>query len=122
MIAIPLVFVGGLGGIVVGLRGTSAERPVCVLDDCPLEIQGSDSGSAYSYRIGSRFSVTLDSAKYPKDDFSITCTPEGAVGSISNIPAVTPPRYVLRFEGTKAGVCQLRDREFKVQVRFVGET
>lgn len=81
------------------------------------EISAADSGKTFTYNITTRFTVILDPNLYPKDELEIR--PEGIVGSISNVPAVQPPLYAVRFETIRAGECILKDRDFQVKIQVV---
>lgn len=78
------------------------------------EITADDNGKTFSYGITSRFTVILDESKYPKKN--LACSPDGIVGSISNIPSVKPPLYAARFEAVTAGTCLLKDGDFSVTI------
>ncbi|MCL5957746.1 MAG: hypothetical protein M1358_00255 [Chloroflexi bacterium] len=84
------------------------------------EITEKDSGKTFVYPLTSRFQVILDQQKYPKESFKVDCNPEGALGGISNIPPVSPPLYVLRYEGVKPGKCTLTDGSFGINVEITG--
>lgn len=86
----------------------------CALGDCPFEIHEEDSGKTFTYSLTSRFTVILDGTKHPKENLS--CEPEGIIGTISNIPAVSPPLYAARFEGTAPGTCVLADGDFSATI------
>ncbi len=81
------------------------------------EITQADNGRTFTYNVTTRFSVFLDSTKYPKDE--LKCLPEGIIGSISNIPPFQPPQYVVRYETIQPGDCTLQDRDFHVTIKVV---
>lgn len=116
MLWIPIVGLLAIGGLVWGLHKPTTKQ-VCVIDECPSEIHDADTGSGYVYRVTSRFMFVLDATKYPPEDLSIVCDPQGTIGSISNIPAVEPPLYATRFEAVKAGTCIVTNNDFRVSVR-----
>lgn len=80
----------------------------------PYTITAADNGNTFSYPLTSRFTVILDSTRYPKSE--LTCAPAGILGSISNIPPVSPPLYAARFETVAQGSCTLSDRDFSVRI------
>jgi hypothetical protein len=81
------------------------------------EITQEDNGQTFTYSVTTRFSVFLDSDGYPKDE--LKCLPEGIIGSISNIPPVQPPLYVVRYETIQPGGCILQDKDFHVKIKVV---
>lgn len=75
-----------------------------------------DSGKTFSYPLTTRFMLELDATKYPPEDLRSDCAPPGTLGRISNIPAVSPPLYVLRFEAAAPGECAITNGAFSVHV------
>jgi len=78
-----------------------------------------DSGKTVTYTATSRFGITLNSQKYPKSNMQVSCSPQGTLGSISNIPSVAPPLYAVRYEGIGPGICTIKDGTFFLIVRIV---
>lgn len=86
----------------------------CSLENCPFEIYATDTGKTFTYSETSRFTVFLDSNKYPKSE--LVCNPQGIIGEISNIPPAVLPLYATRFETISPGQCTLSDRDFSVNI------
>jgi hypothetical protein len=80
------------------------------------EITEKDNGKTFTYAPTTRFSVILDQNKYPQEN--LTIEPKGLLGAISNIPAVSPPFYVARFEGLQTGTCTIRNGSFVVTIKI----
>jgi len=78
-----------------------------------------DSGRTLIYTITSRFGIILSAQQYPKKQLQVSCIPAGVLGSISNIPAVAPPLYAVRYEGVKPGTCIIKDGNFHLTVIIV---
>lgn len=116
MLGIPLVGVVSILALAVALHKPTT-KPVCVIDECPLEIRGDDTGSTYTYRVGSRFTLMLDDARHSLKRLEVVCDPPGAIGSISNVPEAEPPLYAVRFESVRAGECSVVSDDFRVTVR-----
>ncbi len=76
-----------------------------------------DSGKRFIYTVTSRFSLILDSTKYPPGE--LTIAPAGVIGEISNIPSVELPLRAFRYEGVSPGQCTIRDRDFVVKIDIV---
>ncbi|MGE5541123.1 MAG: hypothetical protein ACM3TU_02470 [Bacillota bacterium] len=91
--------------------------PGCRVGECPFEITEADSGKTFTYTVTSRFTLILDETKHPQQELS--CVPAGILGSISNIPAVSPPSYAARFEGVAPGTCTFSDRDFTATITIV---
>ncbi|HET8575409.1 MAG TPA: hypothetical protein VFM02_04565 [Candidatus Paceibacterota bacterium] len=73
-----------------------------------------NNGETFTFTLTSRFSVVL-----PKDEYSasnLSCTPDGIIGGISNIPAVSPAFWVKRFAGVQPGSCILKNGDFQVKI------
>jgi hypothetical protein len=83
------------------------------------EFTEKDSGKTVTYTVTSRFGIILDQQKYPKNNIQVACTPQGVLGSISNIPSVVPPLYALRYEGVQPGVCTIKDETFLFTVKII---
>ena len=80
------------------------------------EITEKDNGKTFTYAPKTRFSVILDQNKYPQEN--LTIEPKGLLGALSNIPAVSPPFYVARFEGLQTGTCTIRNGSFVVTIKI----
>lgn len=85
----------------------------------PYQLIAQDSGKTFVYTLTSRFSIVLDSRTYPRADLSVTCDRPQVIGPISNIPAIAPPDYVVRYTGVNPGTCTIRDRAFSVTIQIV---
>ena len=118
-----IVFVGFIAaafilGVQYGRLSEKAARapstPAQTAVEGQYEIRATDNGRIFEYPITSRVSVILDENKYPKNNLS--CSPEGLLGSISNIPSVMAPLYVVRYEILTTGQCLLRDGDFSVVI------
>ena len=83
------------------------------------EFTEQDSGKTYINVITSRFSIILNTQKYPKNNFLITCNPTEVIGSISNLPSVIPPLYAVRYEGVQPGTCTIKNGTFFLNVRII---
>jgi hypothetical protein len=83
------------------------------------EFTEQDSGRTVTYTITSRFGITLNSQKYPKNNIQVSCQPQDTIGSISNIPSVAPPLYAVRYQGVIAGLCTIRNGTFFLMVRII---
>jgi len=81
-----------------------------------------DSGRTVTYTATSRFGITLNSQKYPKRNMQVSCSPQGTLGSVSNIPSVAPPLYAVRYEGVGPGICTVKNGTFFLIVRIVALT
>ena len=101
----------------------SAERPPSAAParDSTLslqyEIRREDSGRTFVYSVTTRFTLVLDSARYPRAELRVE--PDSIVGSVSSEPAVAPPFYAARYEAVRAGTCRLLDRDFQVTIHVV---
>ena len=78
----------------------------------PLEITVSDSGKAFSYPIGSRFTVILDSTLYPENALSCAPPSSGVVRQVETQKEVKPPLYARTFEVTGSGACTMTNTRF----------
>ncbi len=78
-----------------------------------------DSGRTVTYTLTSRFGIILNQQTYPKENMQVFCTPPEALGSISNLPSVTPPLYAVRYEAVQPGLCIIRNGTFLLIVRVV---
>jgi len=78
------------------------------------DITAADTGKSFEYPETSRFTVYLDQTKYKVDN--LACSPDGIIGSISNVPAVAYPLVAKRFEVLASGTCTLTDGDFSVRI------
>ncbi len=78
------------------------------------ELTDKDNGKTFVYTVTSRFSVVLDAARYPVQ--AIHCTPDGIIGTITNLPSVAPPLAARRFQGVQPGQCELRNGDWSVMI------
>ena len=81
-----------------------------------------DSGRTVTYTVTSRFEIALNSQKYPKNDIQVSCSPQDTIGSVSNLPYVAPPLYVVRYEGVTSGICTIKNGTFRLMVRIIDLT
>ena len=81
-----------------------------------------DSGRTVTYTITSRFEIFLNQQKYPKQNVEVSCHPQGTLGSVSNLPSVAPPLYVVRYEGVQPGACTIKNGTFLLTVRMIALT
>lgn len=88
---------------VVGERSTDASG-----------IALSDGGRTFTYRVTDRFSVSLDRTRYPVR--TLTLTPTGIVGLVSNGSINGPDDYPVMFEAVQPGECLLENRDFRVRI------
>jgi hypothetical protein len=116
LILIGIILVGGVIGVFFDYNYLA---PKPFVAPAPVEnqyaITAADNGKTFSYPLTSRFSVFLDSTLYPQKN--LTCSPQGIVGSISNIaPAPSPNLYSVRFETVATGTCILQDGAFSATI------
>ena len=81
------------------------------------EITEIDSGKTFTYTLTGRFSVILDSNKYPRENFEYE--PPDIVGAVSSIYPVPAPLYVMRYETVKLGTGTIRNGRFAVTINVV---
>ncbi len=86
------------------------------------EFTAQDSGKTVTYVVTSRFQILLNQQLYPKEQVHISCTPSAALGTVSNLPSVTPPLYVLRYETVFPGKCTIKNGDFLLTVITVAST
>ena len=77
------------------------------------------SGRTITYTVTSRFEIILNQQRYSKKNVQVSCTPPGTLGSVSNLPSVTPPLYVIRYEGIQPGLCTIKNGTFLLTVRII---
>lgn len=78
-----------------------------------------DSGRTLTYTVTTRFEIFFNQQQYPKKNLQLSCTPPGALGSISNLPSVTPPMYAVRYEAVQPGLCTIRNGTFLLTVWII---
>lgn len=78
-----------------------------------------DSGKTVTYTITSRFQIILNPQKYPQKNVRVACTPGGTLGTVTNLPSVAPPLYVVRYEGVQPGTCTIKNGSFLLTVIIV---
>ncbi len=83
------------------------------------EFTEQDSGRTVTYTVTSRFQIIFNPQKYPKKNVQVSCTPPGTLGSVSNLPSVTPPLYAVRYEAVQPGLCTIKNGTFLLTVRIV---
>ncbi len=98
----------------------AAPAPTGTVFTQQYEITTADSGRTFTYGITTRFGLILDQTKYPRESLQVVCAPPITLGSISNIPSVSPPLYAVRYVGVTPGKCTLADNDFKVYVQVLG--
>ncbi len=81
-----------------------------------------DSGSTLTYTVTTRFEIIFNPQQYPKTNLQLSCTPPEVMGSISNLPSVTPPLYVVRYEAVEPGLCTIRNGTFLLTVGIIALT
>jgi hypothetical protein len=99
--------------------GNSLTTPSPSLLTQQYQFTAQDSGRTLIYPVTSRFGIILNAQQYPKKQFQVSCFPAGTLGSISNIPAVAPPLYAVRYEGVKPGTCIIKNGNFHLTVIIV---
>jgi hypothetical protein len=77
------------------------------------------SGRTITYTVTSRFEIILNQQRYSKKNVQVSCTPPGTLGSVSNLPSVTLPLYVIRYEGIQPGLCTIKNGTFLLTVRII---
>jgi hypothetical protein len=112
----------------VGASGTTSQ-PTPTTPNIPIsktpqltqqyDFTAQDSGKTVTYVITSRFEIILDQQKYPKQHVQVSCTPSDALGSVSNLPYVAPPQYVVRYETVQPGVCTIKNGTFLLTVKII---
>src|SRR5579863_2858590 len=83
------------------------------------EFTEQDSGRTVTYSVTSRFGISLNQQTYPKKNLQVSCSPSGTIGSISNLPSVSPPLYAVRYQGIQPGQCTIKDGTFLLIVKIV---
>jgi len=78
-----------------------------------------DSGRTVTYTVTTRLALIFNQKQFPKKNLQLSCTPPGVLGSISNLPSVTPPLYALRYEAVQPGLCTIRNGTFLLTVRII---
>lgn len=83
------------------------------------EFTAHDSGKTVTYTVTSRFTIILNTQRYPKGNLQVSCHPGGTLGAISNLPAVAPPLYAVRYEGVQPGLCTIKNGTFLLTVHII---
>ncbi len=83
------------------------------------EFTAQDSGMSVTYVVTSRFGITFNPQKYPKQHLQITCTPPDTIGSVSNLPSVKPPLYAVRYQAVRPGKCTIKNGNFMLKVTII---
>lgn len=83
------------------------------------EFTAQDSGRTVTYDVTSRFTLILNAQLYPQANLRVTCQPAGTIGTITNLPAETPPLYAVRYEGEEAGSCTITNGAFLLPVNII---
>lgn len=96
-----------------GCSGVSSTSPGAGQSG-PSAIALSDSGRTFTYHVTDRFSVLLDRTHYPVT--TLTSTPTGIVGLITNGSINGPEDYPVMFEAVQPGECLLEARDFRVRI------
>jgi len=78
----------------------------------PEEITAASNGKAFSYPVGSRFTVLLDSSLYPENALSCAPPSSGVVRVVEAAKEARPPMYARTFEVVKAGTCTMTNTTF----------
>jgi hypothetical protein len=97
--------------------GTTTPQEPPVVGERPADgsaITLSDSGRTFTHRVTDRFSVSLDRARYPVT--TLTLTPTGVVGLVSNGSTNGPDDYPVMFEAVRPGECLLETGDFHVRI------
>jgi hypothetical protein len=84
------------------------------------EFTAQDSGKTATYTVTSRFTLILNALVYPKANLKLTCHPEATIGTITNLPAETPPLYAVRYEAEEPGSCTIKNGAFLLTVNIIG--
>ncbi len=98
-------------GVTQGLSAHATTSPV----SGQYTLEESDTGGTFQYSVTSRFDVILDSTIYQPG--GVTCSPQGILGPISNIPSVAAPLFAQRFEALAPGTCTLSDGNFSATIQ-----
>ncbi len=106
LLAVTMMLTSGCGG------GSSTSPSVS--QSGPFAIALSDGGRTFTYHVTDRFSVSLDRTRYPVT--TLTLTPTGIVGYISNGSINGPEDYPVMFEAVQPGEFLLEARDFRVRI------
>jgi len=99
--------------LTAGCDGGSSTSP-SVSQSGPSVIVLSDGGRTFTYHVTDRFSVSLDRTRYPVT--TLTLTPTGIAGLISNGSINGPEDYPVLFEAVQPGEFLLEARDFRVRI------
>lgn len=83
----------------------------------PAELRVAHSGKVYTYHVGDRFTLILDSNSYPQTQMSFE--PGGVISVDSSVPQVAPPNYAAEFVAVAPGEVVLKNGDFSVTIRVV---
>ncbi len=79
-----------------------------------------DGGHTFVFNPAERFTVILDSKRYPQN--KLICKPEGIIGGISNAPSpIASNSYAASFETVKAGICKLASGDFSTTINVLDD-
>ena len=78
-------------------------------------LQQADNGKTFQYNVTSRFDVILDGTT--NQPGGVTCSPDGIIQDVPNIPQVSPPLFAQRFEVIAVGTCTLSDGNFSATIQ-----
>lgn len=78
-----------------------------------------DSGKTVRYGVTTRFSLRLHQQQYPPQKLQLSCSPQGALGTITNVPYAAPPFYTAAYQANEAGTCTLKNGNFILTVVIV---
>ena len=113
-----LVLAGGFYILMQKDAEVGEESNTEIRDSTP-QITWVDSGQTFVYEVASRFTVVLDSSRYPKQN--LICTPGGMISPVTDVPDVVPPLYAARFEAVKVGECDLKTGDFSMHIKVVND-
>ena len=83
----------------------------------PTEIRVANSGKVYTYHVGDKFTLILDSNTHPQAQMSFE--PGGVISVDSNVPQIAPPNYAAEFVAVAPGEVLLKNGDFSVTIRVV---
>ena len=111
---VPCILLAGLLFGAYKLHYLSPSSVVCNVGSCPLALHESDSGKAFVYSAGARFSVFLDEGRNPERN--VRCSPSGVIDRTEESPKAEPPIYAATFEAIATGTCILTDDHFAATI------
>jgi ABC-type Fe3+-hydroxamate transport system substrate-binding protein len=83
----------------------------------PYQFTAQDSGRTVTLYVTSRMTILLNEQQYPRAQLLVSCSPQGVLGTISNVPFEPPPVYAVRYEAVRPGACTIKDSTFLLTVR-----